>query len=471
MKPSGGSAPGGLFSRLTGFPAGTGGDGVAALSKRQWTRLTAAHQVRAVVAHRWAVVVLALLGAAGAGAVTLAQTPVYSSTVQLVLTANYPAKDIDQVSRGSNYVLQRINTYATIANNSGVAKAVIDKLGLPYSGEQLMANVTVTTHAGSTAMEISVRDTSAQRASDIANAYGAEFPAFVGKLETPDYVDTAPIRVSVTTPATVPAAPVSPDPVANVALGLLAGLGCGLVLAAVRYARVRTVRDERHATEITGLSLLGAPAVDRAAPLLGADRAATPAAEAFRQIRTNARLRAAGQRLTSIAVVGSVPGDDAAAVAANLALTWARAGDTVVLIDGDFRDPSLPGLFGVPNGTGLADMLSAGTPANHALQQVQPELQLFLLAPGTPMPGSAERLLRTNELTKLMESFRRDGAFVVLLAPPLLANADTLVLLSATDAVAATTRVGFTHSDRLAAALQVLQAIRANVLGIVATRP
>ncbi|WP_433609658.1 Wzz/FepE/Etk N-terminal domain-containing protein [Dactylosporangium sp. CA-139114] len=458
------------FSRLTGFSAGIGGAGASALSKRQWTRLTGAHQVRAIVAHRWAIVVLTLLGAAGAGVVTVIQTPVYESTVQFVLTANYPAKDIDEVSRGSNYILQRINTYSTIANNFGVATTVIDRLGLPYSGDQLMANVAVTTHASSTVMEIHVRDSSPQRARDIANAYGEEFPHFVDRLETPDQVDTSPIRVSVARAATTPSTPVSPDPATNVALGLLGGLSCGLVLAAVRYARERAVRDERHATEITGLPLLGVAEVDRNAPLLGADRAATPEAEVFRQIRTNVRLRAAGQRLTSVTVVGSMPGDDAAVVASNLALTWARAGETVVLIDGDFRDPSLPGLFGVPNSVGLADVLGAQTPASMALQQWSPELPLLLLTPGTPKPGSAERLLRSNELAKLMESFRHTGAFVVLLAPPLLSNADTLLLVSATDAVAATTRIGFTHADRLAAALQVLQAIRANVLGIVASR-
>ncbi|MFK3981412.1 Wzz/FepE/Etk N-terminal domain-containing protein [Micromonospora sp. NPDC050397] len=436
--------------------------------------MTLPHQLQALRTFRWLVVGLMLVGGAGAALYSTLQTPQYKANTQLLFSPNFANTDINGLNEGGNYILQRVRSYVEIANNPGVTSAVIDRLGLPYSPDQLMSRVTVTSKASSAVVTIEVTDSSPERARDIANAMAEEVPPFIDKLETPTGINTSPVKTSIVRPATTPGSASSPQTPINVGLGLVGGLAVGLVGAVVGFASRRTVRDEAHATEVADLALLGITTANPKSPDGGTEELTIPS-ETFRQIRTNMHLRAAGQRLTSVTVTGSVPDEGKGLVAANLAVALARAGETVVLVDADFRNPSVDRLFGVPNELGLADLLRDETSFDLAGRHWRTDLSLYLLTAGTVGGGAggvrpAEPPLRSDRLVALLESFRVGGAFVVVNAPPMLSDAEAMTLASTTDATMVTARIGYTEADRLAAAVQVLRTTRANLLGLIAVR-
>lgn len=475
-----GFAPVGVLGRITRTsrpnpePQTPDGTPTPGWVPRQWRQLTLPNQLRALRVYRWLVVGLMLLGGTGAGLYSAFQTPQYKASAQLVFSPNFPTTDVRQLNEGGNYILQRVRSYLEIANSPEVATAVIDRLALPYSPGQLMSQINVTAKASTAVVTIEVQDPSPERARDIANAVAEEIPPFIERLETPTEIYTSPVKSTIVRPAVTPTSVASPQTLNNVGLGLFGGLVVGVATAVVRYARQRTVRDEEHAAEVADLALLGVATVDPKSPAGNAEEL-TVYSETFRQIRTNLHLRAAGQRLASATVTGSVPGESKTLVAAHLAMALARAGETVVLIDADFRNPGVDKLFGIPNEVGLANVLRNETSFDKAVHQWRADLPLYLLPAGQGGSGPAgtgptEALFTSNPLATLLESFRLSGVFAVIDAPPLLSDAEAMPMVSATDATVLSTRVGFTEADRLAAAAEVLRSIRANVLGLVAVR-
>ncbi len=321
--------------------------------------MTPARQLRAVRRYRWAVLALTLLGGVGAALLCVVQTPVYRASVQLLFSPNYPTQDISELNAGGNYILQRVRSYAEIADSQQVATEVVRRLGLPYPPQTLMANTTVTTKAGTAVLEIAVRDPEPERARDIANAIADEFPGYIGRLEQTK-AGWSPVKVTVVRRAVTPSTPDSPRYGTSIGLGLAGGFTIGVAAAMLRYARERVVRDAEHAVDVAGVPLLGA-------------------ADAWPRVRANLWLAAAARPVARITLAGAAAGESAACPAADLAVTFAEAGESVLLVDADLANPGVDGYLGLPPGPGLAGVLRRQVPLRDATTLWRADLPLYLL--------------------------------------------------------------------------------------------
>ena len=270
-----------------------------------------------------------------------------------------------------------MRTYREVANSPEIASAVIEQLGLAWQPSDLMSRVTVSSTAGTAVLVIEVRDSSPQRATYIANAIALQLPPMIDRLETPQGVTRSPVRVSVVRPAEVPTGPDSPQPVTSIAMGLLAGLVVGSAAGIVWYTKDSTVRDAEQAARTTQVPLVGKVPADGHLRGPIADGAAT--AELYLQIRTNLRLLCAGSRLGSLTVAATAPDDGTHGVTAHLALAFAAAGETVVIVDGDLRRPTIAGSFDIPAEPGLAEVLRGEIAITHAPLRWHDNLRLFVL--------------------------------------------------------------------------------------------
>ncbi|MDG4802581.1 hypothetical protein [Micromonospora sp. WMMD980] len=445
-------------------PATRARDGVRAavdrsrLTVRRWVELTPRQQVRALRRYRWTALVLVLLGGAGGGLAAAAQAPVYRAEARLLCSPNFPTNDVRQLDTGGNYILQRVRSYTEVADSAEVAAAVTARLGLPWSPPELPNRVSVTSRASTAVLTVVVEDGDPERARDIANAVADEIPGYIARIERPTGVDRSPVKVTVVRPAVAPESPDSPRPLTDVGLGLVGGLVVATATALGRYARDPAVRDSRHAAEVADLVLLADTGPVSPVPL-SPERMADRADE-LRQVRTNVRLQAAGGPLTSLAVVAPTAGATAAVTAAHLAVAFAQAGDPVVLVDVDPGRRWAHELFGVGDDAGPATGLVDGSPVRDALVRWRPELPLHVL-PAGPAPLGPDRL------ATLVAELRAEETLVVVVGPPLLSDADTLLLVGATDATVVAARVGSTDADSLATAVQVLRRVPANLLGLV----
>jgi capsular exopolysaccharide synthesis family protein len=422
-----------------------------------------------VLRRQWFVVLLlAALGVGGAAAYTARQTPMYSASTQLfVSTTSMSSTDISQMSQGSDFIQQRVKSYADVITSPDVLDAVIQRLRLPVTASQLAGQVSVDSPLDTVLLNVSVTDSSGARAAAIANAIAGQFPDFIAQLETPTGQATSPVKITATQMATVPGAPVSPRVPLNIALGLLVGLGLGIGAAVLRDQLNTSVGGVADVERLTGAIPLGVVPYDSNAakqPLVDADQHSARA-EAFRTLRTNLQFADVDHPPRVIVVTSPLPSEGKSTSACNVALTLALGGARVVLVDGDLRKPTVGKYLGISNAAGLTSVLAG----RHELRDVVVTYGRDTLAvlPSGPTPPNPSELLGSQQMVDLLTTLANHYDVVVVDAPPLLPVTDAAVLAAAADGAVLVLRHGKTRREEAQRAIQALESVNAKLLGTV----
>jgi len=189
------------------------------------------------------------------------------------------------------------------------------------------------------------------------------------------------------------------------------------------------------------------------------------AAEAYRTLRTNLLFSSLDRPLHTILITSSAPNEGKSTTLANLAVTMAEAEQRVLMVDCDLRRPSLHTLFGLPNEHGLTSSM---------LEQVESALPIqatsvpgLRLLPSGPLPPRPADLLGSRRMGALLERLRREADIVLFDTPPVGAVTDAAVLAPQVDGVLLVLHAGQTRRDRAREARQILDKVKANIVGVV----
>ncbi|MFN4293694.1 MAG: CpsD/CapB family tyrosine-protein kinase [Thermoflexales bacterium] len=193
----------------------------------------------------------------------------------------------------------------------------------------------------------------------------------------------------------------------------------------------------------------------------------SPAAEAYRTLRTNLHFAMLDAPMRTLLVASPDSGQNAAKVLANLSVTLAQAGKRTIAVDADLREPALHLAFSAPNTTGLADWLEGD-----ANGLGEPPLRsttlpnLSLLTSGT-LPAIPADLISSDRMTYAIERLASMADLVLFNAPPLGQVSDAAVLASRVDGVLLVIEAGKTRLDRAQQAKDILARAHARVIGAV----
>ena len=379
------------------------------------------------------------------------------------------AASAGELSSGALYAERQVSSFVALADSALVLDPVIDELGLDVTPQALRSRVSVSAPAGTSIVDVTVTDTNAGRAAEIANAITASL-----KNVTSDVVPTGPdgdeiVTVTVVEPASESSRPVSPRPVVNIALGLIAGVVLGLGQALVRRLLDSRIRTRDDLEEITDAPVLASVvhhkgsdrAKDEAAPARGTAWASD---ESYRKLRTAVGFVAlGGERRSSIVVTSSVQGEGKTETSTNLAKVLAETGARVLLVDADLRRPQVGARLGLDDELGLSDVLTGRADLNDVLLSVD---DLSVLTAGTVPPNPSE-LLGSEAMAELLALVEAHFEYVILDAPPLLPVTDAAVLSHQAGGAVVVARAGVARQNQLTEALSILEAADASVYGVV----
>jgi Mrp family chromosome partitioning ATPase len=76
----------------------------------------------------------------------------------------------------------------------------------------------------------------------------------------------------------------------------------------------------------------------------------SPITENFKALRTNLQFMKAGKNIKVILITSTLPGEGKSWTTANLAITFAQAGNKVIILDADMRKGRQFSLFNIPHG-------------------------------------------------------------------------------------------------------------------------
>ena len=429
----------------------------------------------------WLVVVLTIVGTAVAYIVTLFLTPGYQSTARLFV-ATQNGTSVTEAYQNNLFSQDRVNSYATLATSEQVAARAVDQLKAPISPEDLRSNISAAPEGKTVVLDVSVTDPNPAQAQTYANAVADQLVGLVSELETSRRGGSPAAGVVVVDEANYPTDQTGLGFWTILGIGAGSGLGVGLI-AAVFWGIIDKRLRGRDAIEGTmGTNLMGALPED-------ADRALVDVvdldgnglyAERVRELRTNLRFAvpsAGAGPARTIAVTSPNAGEGRTTTAIDLAATLAESGRSVVLVEGDLRNPVLADRLTLDpqSRMGAADRgVSTVLAGEHALSQgligrVDVGAHPIALLPAGPKPPRPGELWANDRATALLADLTRDFDYVVVDTPPLGIYADGANVGALCDGVLLLSRVGRTTSAALRKAVQTLQAANVKLLGPVAT--
>ncbi|MET9853723.1 lipopolysaccharide biosynthesis protein [Streptomyces sp. NPDC006450] len=300
----------------------------------------------------------------------------------------------------------------------------------------------------------------------------------IAKLQA---LDMTPGRV--TSAAVPPHGADGPGLAMSLALGAAVGLALGLLGAWVRLVFDPAPRSEGDVARALRAPVLGSLPRGKAdgGPLLAAGEEDPRLAEEFRSVAFRLAYDsrfADRRRLLVVAPRGS--SEIAAAVAVNLAASFAETGKDVLLIEADLRTPVLASQLPTDAaGRPRWSQSQAGAGAQHGETEWPDGRQLlvdagesgtFDLIPGERV-RNVPRALTSQRATRLISEADSPNATVVVLAPPVLSYADALALVDRVDGVLVVCNPGAVRRTDLSRIRELISGAGGTVLGAVLHAP
>ncbi|MGP5248683.1 polysaccharide biosynthesis tyrosine autokinase [Corynebacterium variabile] len=422
----------------------------------------------------WWMLIVGLIvgGLVGWGASAL-MTKEYTATSQLYVGTASTGGSADAYN-GAMLSQKQVGTYAEMANGRALGQRVVDDLNLDKTAAEVAAMISAGAHKDTVLLDLNVTSDNAEFSRDVSNSAAAQLQVMVRDLNaqtSPEGQSGAP-QLAVFNDAEVPDSPSSPNTLLNVILGLILGLVIGAVVAVIRGLTDRRISGSDEVREIVDAPVVGTIGTTEALAerhTIDFTAAPTPAAEQFRELRTNLRFLDVDNAPTVLAVTSGMPGEGKSTLAMNLALALADDGENVCLVDGELRNPSIANYAGgnLQSAVGLSTTLSGAAEVDDVVQLTAVD-GLSVITSG-PIPPNPAELLGSRRFGEVLANLAAHFDHVIIDASPTLPVTDGALVAASADGVILAVRHNLTTSDQLTATADGLSAVNARVLGTVVT--
>ena len=420
----------------------------------------------------WMILICPIVAALAAGIVSFALPPVYEAQVVLLVRPSQPLSSSDPTAAALTSD-QISRTYASLMTERPLLESVSSDLGINLNPTDLAKKIKVTPEPNTTILDVAVQDTNPALARDLANRLVADFIAEIKKIqqqETQLPNARSGDNLVVVSPAVLPDRPVSPNKTLNIAIAFAAGLLVALGLAFLLDYLDQSIKSDDDLVERLGLITVGhiafSPAPRGRQAELVALNSQSPVAEAYKALRTSLLFSTLDQELKTIVVTSAGPGEGKSRTAANLAVVLARAGHKTVVVDADFRRPSMHKIFGKIRNVGLSNLILQDVPEDEAIVAVDGIPNLWLVTSG-PTPPNPSELLGSARMKELLVRLRTAFTYVILDTPPVNAVTDAPILASTANGTILVVEQGSTTFPALSHAKQTLDRVGAHTIGVV----
>jgi capsular exopolysaccharide synthesis family protein len=465
--------------------------------------------------------ILLLIGAALL--ISHRQQALYQATRQVIVNPNNVDPSIADVQ--PNVDPQRVlETQASEARVPSVITATLSKFPQRPDHRLFLLRSTVAADPQSNVLTFTVTDPSRTVAAALATAYGSAYITYRSSLDTealraaraqvtdqlsrlplsartsnsPSYVDLTQRNQRLLTQLSQlrnnarlgqpgqDIVQVQPHTLRNAFLGGIFGILLGAGLLSVREALNTRVRTAADVEEYLGMPLLGRlyepqrglRARDELAMIVTPD---APETEAFQLLATNIEFTNLDRGAKSFMVTSANPAEGKSTSVANLAVTFARSGKRVILVDLDLRRPVAHRFFGLSVSPGITEVTLGRAWLDDALTNVPlwddqerdaDDGQLggsLEILPAGPLPPNASEFVRSQALSDVLARLEERADLVLVDAPAMLAVSDAINLTPKVDALIVLTRVPSVRRQALEELRRILDNAPVAKVGFVLT--
>jgi len=381
--------------------------------------------------------------------------------------------NLDLASDGSIYedtvrASQLSATFPYIITSSVLKNIIAEDLGFEALAERITAENVEDTNL----FTIKVTSDSPDRAYNVLQSVIKNYPLIADTV-------VGGTHLNMIEDSGIPSEPSNPiDYLKLIKYGAAIGAAMGLlIITAYAFAR-KTIHKPDDLSEVTNIKFLGllphlsekkknrmiGDVRKRAAQN---DKFAVEYMDDIYKIRTRLNKIISSKGIKSILVTSALPAEGKSTFALNLALSMAELSNKVILVDCDFRRPSLFKILpDLKEGAYLNDVLQDNNKLDDAIRYYD-EYGISVLACNKPMPEASE-LPGAQSISEILQTLREKYDYIIIDSAPSAIVSDTLELAKSADGVIYIIRQDYSKVRHIQQGLEhIVESSRAEIIGCV----
>ena len=187
-------------------------------------------------------------------------------------------------------------------------------------------------------------------------------------------------------------------------------------------------------------------------------------AEAYKTLRTNVQYSSISKKIKTLLVTSADSKDGKSTVCSNLGVTFSQNGQSVIILDCDFRKPSIHKFFNISNSAGITYILLGEEKLEETIQHYNSNTDI--LTAGNIPPNPSE-ILGSQSMINLLSFLSERYDIVIIDSPPVGVVTDAQIISASVDGTLVVIRAEETKAKRVTEAVNLLKKVDANIIGMV----
>lgn len=197
--------------------------------------------------------------------------------------------------------------------------------------------------------------------------------------------------------------------------------------------------------------------------------------EVFRSLRTNIQFMSTNKKLKTLLITSTFPGEGKSWITSNLAVTFAKAGNKVILIDADMRKGRQFTIFGITPKPGLSNILTELEIQN--IEEIDLEkyiqktdVQNLSVMPAGSVPPNPSELLVSEQMTELLDGLKEMCDIIIIDGTPCELVTDSVILSRTVDSTIVVSAYKETKKSSLEKVINSINDVGGNLAGVVVNK-
>lgn len=419
----------------------------------------------------WVIILAVVGGALSYVRSYVSWSPRYTASATFTITASRISADSTSGSYAfydNSTTEQMVNTFPYILTSGVLSRRAAETMGR----DSLSGQISASSEQNTNLFTLSVTDSDASLAYETLQAVIECYPevaeVIIGRTSMQLLDETG-----------IPARPNNPRD-GRGALAKGAGAGCLLGLlwtGVVTLSRTTVKRKEDFQTrahmkcigEVPQIALKKRSKSSRNVLNILDDKIDPRFEEAMQLVRSKVEYSVWRHHSQVILVTSALAGEGKSTLAVNLALSLARGGKRVALVDCDLRHPSDREIIGVDEGEGLYEVLNRDAKLADVLltgkNMGMDEEYRFLFMPGGKATEDGSRLLGTDRMEKIIEALKEKVDYIILDSAPAGVLTDAGVLAQFADSAVFVVKKDYASAAHILEGMEELAESRIHMIG------
>lgn len=413
----------------------------------------------------WLIAIIAVVfGLLGGVVGKVTSQDVYKSEVAFIV--NTLAENESVESSAVTAQINITNTFKYILSGRVLKEAVREKCPGNLSYRMIDNSIKVETVYATNAIELTVVTGDAQTSYNIAKAVVDVYADVVEEI-----YPNAQLNVC-ETPVLAQSAEENRSDVILAVISAAIGVLAYCVFVLITFIVKDTIKTSKELSEKLKIPVLGAVQLvsnkNKASKgLLVADRrTGFSFIETYKAIRTKIENNSAKTGNKVYLVTSACENEGKTTVSANIALSLAENGKSVLLIDADLRKPSITKILSLPEtGDGFASVIKQETSITEAIKLIK-TFNLYVLA-DTKAVSNPSELLSRKITEEIINGIRDEFDFIIIDTAPASVVTDASIIAGFADAAIIVVREDFSPFSRIRMSVEDIDSNGAEIVGCI----